>query len=195
MIPAQSPRTRDMAPENPTSDNLSALMAMLAHKDGLIRKKGRIGLEALGEPAVAPLCEALLTAKDRHVRWGAAKALGTLRDPRSAPALVEALEDRDSDVAWLAAVALENMGQEAWRPVLQGLIDRGVDSVAMREGAHHVFSKQKAPGFDDLLDTLREALEFGELTEAGGIAASEMLRRLRDAADADNWGNLPNENG
>ena len=35
----------------------------------------------------------------------------------------------------LAAVDLENMGQEAWRPLLQGLIDRGVDSVAMREGA------------------------------------------------------------
>lgn len=159
---------------------IPALMAMLAHKDGLIRKKGREGLEALGRPAVAPLCEALLTAKDHHVRWAAAKALGTLRDPDSAPALVDALEDRNSDVSWLAAVALENLGQEAWRPLLQGLIDRGVDSVALREGAHHVFSKQKAPGFDDLLDTIREALEFGELTEAGGIAASEMLKRLRD---------------
>lgn len=159
---------------------IPALMAMLAHKDGLIRKKGREGLEALGRPAVAPLCEALLTAKDHHVRWAAAKALGTLRDPDSAPALVDALEDRNSDVSWLAAVALENLGQEAWRPLLQGLIDRGVESVALREGAHHVFSKQKAPGFDDLLDTIREALEFGELTEAGGIAASEMLKRLRD---------------
>lgn len=158
------------------------LMAMLAHKDGLIRKKGREGLEALGRPAVAPLCEALLTAKDHHVRWAAAKALGTLRDPDSAPALVDALEDRNSDVSWLAAVALENLGQEAWRPLLQGLIDRGVESVALREGAHHVFSKQKAPEFDDLLDTIREALEFGELTEAGGIAASEMLKRLRDKA-------------
>jgi hypothetical protein len=161
---------------------IPALMAMLAHKDGLIRKKGREGLEALGRPAVAPLCEALLTAKDHHVRWAAAKALGTLRDPDSAPALVDALEDRNSDVSWLAAVALENLGQEAWRPLLQGLIDRGVESVALREGAHHVFSKQKAPGFDDLLDTIREALEFGELTEAGGIAASEMLKRLRDKA-------------
>lgn len=186
-----------MSPQDPNPGNLSALMAMLAHKDGLIRKKGREGLEALGEAAVAPLCEAMLTAKDRHFRWGAAKALGALRDPRSAPALVDALEDRDSDVAWLAAVALENMGQEAWRPLLQGLIDRGVDSVAMREGAHHVFSKQKAPGFDDLLDVLREALEFGELTEAGGIAASDMLKRLRDkaASDCDDCVNLHNAAG
>ena len=184
-----------MTPENPASSNLTALIAMLTHKDGLVRKKGRVGLEALGEPAVAPLCEVLLTAKDRHARWAAAKALGTLRDPRSAPALVEALEDRDSDVAWLAAVALESMGQNAWHAMLQGLIDRGVDSVAMREGAHHVFAKQKASGFDDLLDILREALEFGELTEAGGIAASEMLRRLRDKASEEGWGNLPNAAG
>ena len=184
-----------MHAEEPTPSDLDALMAMLAHKDGLIRKKGREGLEALGEPAVAPLCQALLTARDHHVRWAAAKALGALHDPGSAPALVEALEDRNSDVAWLAAVALENMGQEAWRPLLQGLIDRGVDSVAMREGAHHVFSKQKAPGFDDLLGILREALEFGELTEAGGIAASEMLKRLRDKAGAGDCANPPNEAG
>jgi hypothetical protein len=184
-----------MTAEDSTSRNLSVLVAMLSHKDGLVRKKGRETLEAMGEPAVAPLCEVLLTAKDRHARWAAAKALGALRDPRSAPALVDALEDRDSDVAWLAAVALENMGQDAWYAVLQGLIDRGVDSVAMREGAHHVFSKQKAPGFDHLLDTLREALEFGELTEAGGIAASEMLKQLRDKANEDGWGNLPNEDG
>ena len=119
---------------------IPALMAMLAHKDGLIRKKGREGLEALGRSAVAPLCEALLTAKDHHVRWAAAKALGTLRDPDSAPALVDALEDRNSDVSWLAAVALENLGQEAWRPLLQALIDRGVESVALREGAFkHAF--------------------------------------------------------
>ena len=184
-----------MTAEDPTSRNPSALVAMLSHKDGLVRKKGREALEALGEPAVAPLCEVLLTAKDRHARWAAAKALGTLRDPDSAPALVEALEDRDSDVAWLAAVALENMGQNAWHAVLQGLIDRGVDSVAMREGAHHVFSRQKAPGFDDLLDILRESLEFGELTEAGGIAASEMLKRLRHKASEGHWGNLPSAGG
>lgn len=171
-----------MNAEESGPSEIPALMAMLAHKDGLIRKKGREGLEALGRPAVAPLCQALLTAKDHHVRWAAAKALGTLHDPDSAPALVDALEDRNSDVSWLAAVALENLGQEAWRPLLQALIDRGVESVALREGAHHVFSKQKAPEFDDLLDTIREALEFGELTEAGGIAASEMLKRLRDKA-------------
>lgn len=165
------------------TQDLDTLMTMLAHKDGLTRKKAREALEAMGEAAVLPLSEALLSAKDAQMRWAAAKALGTLCDPRSAPALVDALEDRNSDVSWLAAVALEKLGQDAWRPLLQGLIERGVDSVALREGAHHVFSKQKAEGFDDLLDTLREALEFGELTEAGGIAASEMLKRLRKNAE------------
>lgn len=176
---------------------LSQLMEMLAHKDGLIRKKGREGLQALGKPAVAPLCQVLLTAKDHHVRWAAAKALGELRDPDSAPALVDALEDRNSDVVWLAAVALENLGRDAWKPLLQALVDRGVDSVAIRQGAHHVFSKQKNPGFDDLLDELRAALKFGELTESGSIAATELLKRLREqeAASGADWGNPPSDAG
>ena len=186
-----------MHAEEPTPSDLDALMAMLAHKDGLIRKKAREALEEMGAPAVMPLCETLLSSKDKQARWTAAKALGALRDPRSAPALVDALEDRNSDVAWLAAVALENLGQKAWRPLLKGLVERGVDSVAMREGAHHVFSKQKAPEYDDLLDTLREALEFGELTEAGSIAATEMLKRLRKKADeaSPSCANPPNDVG
>jgi HEAT repeat protein len=186
-----------MSPEEFNDLSLSDLMAMLEHKDGLIRKKGREGLQALGEPAVPPLCRALLTAKDHHVRWAAAKALGALRDPRSAPALVDALEDRNSDVVWLAAVALENLGRDAWKPLLQALVDRGVDSVAIRQGAHHVFSKQKDPGFDDLLDELRASLKFGELTESGGIAATEMLKRLRkQEADSDTgWANSPDDVG
>ena len=176
---------------------LAELLAMLAHRDGLIRKKGRLGLEALGKPAVAPLCQVLLTARDHHARWAAAKALGELRDPDSAPALVDALEDRNSDVAWLAAVALENLGRDAWKPLLQALVDRGVDSVAIRQGAHHVFSKQKEPGYDDLLDQLRAALKFGKLTESGGIAATELLKRLRgrEAQTVKDWANLPNETG
>jgi HEAT repeat protein len=183
--------------EDPASPTLSDLMAMLAHKDGLIRKKGREALQALGEPAVTPLCQVLLTARDHHVRWAAAKALGELRDPRSAPALVDALEDRNSDVAWLAAVALENLGRDAWKPLLQALVDRGVDSVAIRQGTHHVFSKQKDPGFDDLLDELRAALKFGELTESGGIAATDLLKRLREreAANGEDWANPPNDAG
>lgn len=186
-----------MHAEEHSEPSLPELMAMLAHRDGLIRKKARLGLQALGKPAVAPLCQVLLTAKDRHARWAAAKALGELRDPDSAPALVDALEDRDSDVAWLAAVALENLGRCAWKPLLQALVDRGVDSVAIRQGARHVLSKQKESGYDDLLDELRAALKFGELTESGGIAATELLKRLRkrEAQDMWEWVNSPDDIG
>lgn len=186
-----------MNPEQSGNPNLADLMAMLRHKDGLVRKKGREGLQALGKPAVAPLCQVLLTEKDHHVRWAAAKALGELRDPDSAPALVDALEDRNADVAWLAAVALENLGRDAWKPLLQALVDRGADSVAIRQGAHHVLSRQKAPGFDDLLDQLRAALKFGELTESGGIAATELLKRVRalEAQSIREWVNSPGDVG
>lgn len=53
-----------------TSRKLSALMAMPKHISGLLRKKGRVDLEAPGEPTVAPLCEGLLIAKDRRTTTG-----------------------------------------------------------------------------------------------------------------------------
>jgi len=159
--------------------DMTGLLHMLENKDGLIRKKAREALVQLGTQAVMPLSEILIASRSSQTRWAAAKALGELVDPRSAPALVQALEDKDSDVSWLAAVALEKMGQAAWRPLLIQLVEHGVDSVRLREGAHHVLAKQKAPGFDEQLDILRQSLEFGELTEAGSMAATEMLRQLR----------------
>ena len=67
-----------MHTEEPPLSNLDSLMAMLAHKDGLIRKKAREELEEMGAPAVLPLCETLRSSKDKQARWAAAKALGTL---------------------------------------------------------------------------------------------------------------------
>jgi len=53
-----------------TSRKLSALMAMPKHISVLLRKKGRVGLEAPGEPTVPPLCGGLLIAKDRRTTTG-----------------------------------------------------------------------------------------------------------------------------
>ncbi len=44
-----------MHAEEPNPSNLDSLMAMLAHKDGLIRKNAREALEEMGAPAVLPL--------------------------------------------------------------------------------------------------------------------------------------------
>lgn len=173
-----------MNTQQPTEANLQSLMKMLESKDGLIRQKARIALVELGDPAVIPLSEALQHSKLDHTRWGAAKALGEIVDVRSIPALVNALDDTDADVAWLAGLALKKFEKAAWRVLLQKLTEGGVDSVRLRNGTRHVFSGQKAEGFNDLLDELMTALEDTALPEEGGIAAAEILKRMRsDRAD------------
>lgn len=157
---------------------IDGLLAMLQHRDGLVRQKGRRALTDLGGAAVPGLCRVLLNSPSKDARWGAAKALGEILDPDSVPALLDALEDRNADVAWLAAVALKGLGREAWKPVLQRLVERGVDSVAVRDGVHHVFVGQKFDRYEELFATVVSSLEFGELDEAGSMAAAEILKRM-----------------
>jgi HEAT repeat protein len=159
---------------------IEELLEMLQAKDGLVRQKGRVALTELGESAVPGLCRILLNSPSKDARWGAAKALGEIRSPEAAPALLDALEDRNADVAWLAAAALNRLGREAWKPVLQRLVERGVDSVAVRDGVHHVLKGQTFDRYADLFRTVVSSLEFGELDEAGSLAATEILRLMLD---------------
>ena len=158
---------------------LKSLMNMLEDKDGLIRQKARISLAAMGGPAVISLSEALLHSERDQTRWGAAKALGEIVDVRSIPALVNALEDTNTDVAWLAGFALKKFKKDAWRILLQKLIENGVNSVRLRNGAHRVFNGQQEQGFNDLLEELMTALEDSTLPEAGAIVATKIMKRIR----------------
>lgn len=167
-----------MTVSNKSETQLATLVDMLNDKDGLIRQKARLQLVEIGETAVPALAKVLQEAPSRNARWGAAKALGELLHTGAIPALLDALEDRDSDVAWLAAVALNKLGQAAWKPVLQRLIERGVDSVAVRAGVHHIFTGQKFGGYEDLFAPLMRGLEFGELDETGAMAATEIQKRM-----------------
>lgn len=157
---------------------MDGLLAMLQHRDGLVRQKGRRMLVEAGEAAVPGLCRVMLNSPSKDARWGAAKALGEILDPGAIPALLDALEDRNSDVAWLAAVALNRLGREAWKPVLQRLVERGVDSVAVRDGVHHILAGQKFDRYEELFATVVRSLEFGELDEAGSMAAAEILKLM-----------------
>jgi HEAT repeat protein len=114
-----------------------------------------------------------------HIRWEAAKTLGAIGDTRAIPSLVKALEDSDSDVTWLAAEALRNFKKVAWPQLLRALIKSKPDSVLLRQGAHHVFRNQKEDGFNDLLATLRTALESSSASESTPFAASNILKRLK----------------
>jgi HEAT repeat protein len=155
-------------------------MDMLAGKDGMIRQEARESLVALGEPAVPSLIEALQDSTSDQLRWEAAKALGEIGDTRSIPPLVKALQDTDTDVAWVAADALGKFKKAAWPPLLRALMKAGPDFDLLRQGAHHAFLNQEEDGFNDLLATLMKALEPGSVTESAMLAASEILKRMRE---------------
>jgi HEAT repeat protein len=162
-----------------TGTNLESLIDLLASENGATRMKARKSLVALGKPAVPSLTWTLQNSKEDHVRWEAAKTLGAIGDVRSIPALVNALEDSDQGVVWLAAEALSKFKKIAWPPLLRALVKSEKDSVSLRLGAHHVLRKQKEGGFNDLLATLRTALESSSASESTPFAASNILKRMK----------------
>jgi HEAT repeat protein len=159
--------------------NLKSLMDLLASKNGATRMKARKSLVIMGKPAVSSIIRILQNSKQDHVRWEAAKTLGAIGDIRSIPALVSALEDSDQGVVWLAAEALGKFKKIAWPPLLRALVKSEKDSVLLRQGAHHVLRKQKEDGFNDLLATLRTALESSTASESTPFAASNLLKRMK----------------
>ena len=162
-----------------TRKDIESLMEMLASKDGMIRKKARESLVAMGKPTVPSLIKALQESTSNKVRWEAAKALGAIHDARSISPLVKALSDSDSDVTWLAAEALSKFKKTAWRPLLRELIDEGPNSGLLHRRVHHVLLNQKADGYDDLLETLMRSLEDGALSESAMVVAYELLERMK----------------
>jgi HEAT repeat protein len=168
-----------MKKQNINNINLESLIDMLASKDGMIRQKARKSLVALGKIAVSSLTQALQNSRMDQVRWEAAKALGAICDTESIPVLVKALEDSNPDVAWLAAKALIRFKKAAWKSLLEALIKRGAKSLLLRQGAHHVFLKQKENGFNGFLAILMKDLESGSVTESVPIDAYEILKRMK----------------
>jgi HEAT repeat protein len=162
-----------------TGTNLESLIDLLANKNAATRMKARKSLVALGKPAVPSLNRILQKSKEDHVRWEAAKTLGAIGDSRAIPSLVKALEDSDQGVVWLAAEALGKFKKIAWPPLLRALVKSEKDSVSLRLGAHHVLRKQKEDGFNDLLSTLRTALESSTASESTPFAASNLLKRMK----------------
>jgi hypothetical protein len=165
--------------KNWTGTNLESLMDILAGKDGVARQKARKLLVVMGKPAVPSLIRALQNSKSDHLRWEAAKTLGAIGDARAIPQLVKSLEDSDQDVAWLAAEALRKFKKVAWPTLLRVLIRDKSGSVSLHQGAHHVLRDQKEDGFNDLLATLRNALESSTVPESITVAAYDIFKRMK----------------
>jgi HEAT repeat protein len=160
--------------------NIEPLVNLLSSTDDKVRRKARKSLVAVGKPAVPSLSLVLQNSEVFKARWEAAKALGAIGDAKAIPSLVKALEDTESEIVWLAAEALRKFKKIAWPELLNALTQRGTESFTLRNAAHHVFRKQREVGFNDLLPVLRKALESETVPESTPIAASNILKRLRE---------------
>jgi HEAT repeat protein len=165
---------------------LEALIADLSAHEGDEREVARERLVAVGGPAI-PALAALLKAPRKEPRWEAAKALGEMRHPMAAAALVDVLEDRESSVRWLAARGLIALGRPALAPLLERL-ERGPDSVWLRDGAHHVLRALDRDRAADEARPVLEALERPDPTIEVPVAAHHALMALRARAALDDGG-------
>lgn len=168
-----------MIKQNVKRTDIKSLLDLLADKDGVIRRKARKALVAMGEIVAPSLTRILRNTKLDHLRWEAAKTLGAIGDVRAIPSLVKALEDRDIDVAWVAAESLRKFKKNAWPALFRELIKSKPESILLRQGVHHVLLKQKEAGFNDLLKALMVALESGTSPESASVAAYDILQRIK----------------
>ncbi len=168
---------------NKKKEHIQSLIILFKSEDGMERKNARNELVLIGKPAVSALCTALKYSEFDKVRWEAAKTLGAILDAKAVPALVKALEDNETEVAWLAAEALEKLKMAAWPKLLDVLLNRGMNSLKLRNGAHHIFRNQNQEGFIDLLDTLREALASASDYQGLPLVAFEILKRMKEKDD------------
>jgi thioredoxin-like negative regulator of GroEL len=176
--PHKNSMEKNMNKQKGIGTNIEPLADMLTSKEAAVRQKARKLLAILGKPAVPFLIRVLQNSRKDHVRWEAAKTLSAIGDARAIPSLVKALEDSDTDVAWLAAEALCKFKKTAWPQLLNALVENKPNSVLLQHGAHHVLRNQEEDGFNDLLTTLRDALESGTASVSTPFAASNILRRL-----------------
>ena len=109
---------------------VESLIADLGSKDGSMRIKARLSLVAIGEPAVAPLVEALVNKKE-WVRLEAAKALGQISIPwgRHAnkaiiSALISDLGSKDGIVRVRARKSLVAIGKPAIGLLVEALASK-----------------------------------------------------------------------
>ena len=101
-----------------------ALLAALADVEMSPRRHAALGaLEAMGEPAVGPLTEMLVSSRDERVRQNSAQALGWVGSAQATQALVDAIQDGSEAVRGQAAWALGEIGDPAARAALERAVE------------------------------------------------------------------------
>jgi HEAT repeat protein len=172
----QTMKKNKQDPQDPQQPNVAELISKLGSRNGVERQYARATLVALGEPAVGPLIAAL--SSDRSVmRWEAAKAFVELHAERAASALVKALEDEDCDVRWLAAEALVGLADAGLVSLFEALMAHA-DSIALREGAHHVLRALNHGERAEIITPVLTTLEHYEPELAVPFSAEVALGKL-----------------
>jgi HEAT repeat protein len=176
-----SPSKTNLVTNSKTSKaTVSALIADLASKDGIVRVKARRRLVAYRARSVAPLIEAL-SNENNWVRWEAAKALSQIGSPSSIQALLKALEDEMFDVRWLAAEGLIRIGRKAIVPILEALV-KDSNSSWLGEGIHHALHDMNKGNLGTVLMPVLLALEDTEQSLQVPLAARAALEALTKKA-------------
>lgn len=146
--------------------------------DGFIRMHAREILICIGKPAVPELINTL-SDDNSQIRWQVIKVLEAIQDASAALALVERLEDENAGIRWAASDALIGLRQAAIRPLLEALM-RDLDSLWLRQGAHHILHVMKDAGrLNEAEVKVFEALEDAEPSVSVPWAAEKALEALR----------------
>ena len=158
------------------TEEIAALIARLADKDGLVRETARLEIVDIGQPAVPSLIK-LLNDKREQVRWESVNALSEIGDATAARALVRCLEDKVFDVRWLAAEALIKIGVEGLVPSLRAIL-LTPEPDWLWEGVRHVVHDLAKGSLEQLLAPLKSAFDDVDYRMKVPLEARKALDRL-----------------
>ena len=141
-------------------------------------------LEFIGEPAVAPLIEALQD-ENADIRSQAAKILGKISDPRAVHPLVQALDDRDERVRGSSFFALHMMLKSGGEGINQAFIQELTENPGRRQGKFiQLMDQTTDPCFvEPLIETLRDApddIKKGTIKALANIGDTRAVEALID---------------
>ena len=120
------------------------LIAQLDSQDAYERQKAFVQLEALREPATAPMVRGYLKSREPQTRAFSVRALAAIEGLQSVPTVLDILQrDRNPQVRVAAVLALEPLRDPASTPVvIKALRDRKAE---VRMAAVDVLSRLEDP--------------------------------------------------
>jgi HEAT repeat protein len=128
----------------------------LGSKNEMKRRKARLALVNIGEPAIDLLAE-LAVHPDWIIRWEAINTLSQIRNVDTAPIFINALDDDFGGIRWHAVEGIVALGKEGLIALLQALASNKL-TIPFKESAYYILIKfsnrYKFPDTDKLIHSL-----------------------------------------